>query len=153
MKKGIIGIIAFFSLLVIAGAVFADAEYDAALRAYAGKNYKEAAVDFRAYVEKKPDPAAYYLLGYSLYKLGRFNEATEYFKQAYLIDPTFSPETGLAKEFPRVRTAKTGKKTHRPARAQGQREKAASKKQSKARRAAHKKCPASPEKSGTKKSP
>jgi tetratricopeptide (TPR) repeat protein len=110
MKKGIIGIIAFFSLLVIAGAVFADAEYDAALKAYAERNYKEAAVQLKAYVEKKPDPAAYYLLGYSLYELGRYNEATEYFEQAYLINPEFSPEQlRLGKTLPKMR----GKRHHR----------------------------------------
>jgi tetratricopeptide (TPR) repeat protein len=138
MKKGVIVIIAFFSLLVIAGAAFADAEYDAALKAYAGRNYRDAAVHLRAYVEKRPDSTAYYLLGYSLYKLGRFKEATECFKQAYLIDPTFSPENvGLAKEFPKVRSKKIRKKAHRHAPAGGH------KKAPEAKQAAPEKSPAS----------
>jgi tetratricopeptide (TPR) repeat protein len=157
MKKGIIVIIAFFSLLVIAGAAFADAEYDAALKAYAERNYKDAAVHFRTYVEKKPDPAAYYLLGYSLYELGRFKEATDCFKQAYLIDPTFSPEkVGFVKEFPKVRAKKMKKirkKAHRHARAREQKKAPVGKKSTKAKQAAHEKSPASPPRSATNKTP
>jgi tetratricopeptide (TPR) repeat protein len=157
MKKGIIVIIAFFSLLFIAGAAFADAEYDAALKAYAGRNYKDAAVHFRTYVEKRPDSTAYYLLGYSLYELGRFKEATECFKQAYLIDPTFSPEkVGLVKEFPKVKAKKmkkVRKKAHRHAPARGHKKAPAGKKPTKAKSPAGEKCPATPQKSATKKTP
>jgi tetratricopeptide (TPR) repeat protein len=154
MKKGIIVIIAFFSLLVIAGAAFADAEYDAALKAYAERNYNDAAVHFKTYVEKKPDSAACYLLGYSLYKLGRFKEATEWFKQAYLIDPTFSPEkVGLAKEFPKVRVKKIRKKAHRHSPARGHKKTPSGKKRLKAKRAVAEKCPVTPQKSPTKKTP
>jgi tetratricopeptide (TPR) repeat protein len=148
MKKGIIVIIAFFSLLVVAGAAFADAEYDAAMKAYAERNYKDAAVHFRTYVEKKPDSTAYYLLGYSLYELGKYKEATECFKQAYLIDPTFSPEkVGLAKEFPKVRAKKmkkTRKKAHRHTPARGHKKMRAGEKTTRAKSPAGKKCPATP---------
>jgi tetratricopeptide (TPR) repeat protein len=156
MKKGVIVIIAFFSLLGIAGAALADSEYDAALKAYAERDYRDAAVHFRAYVEEKPDSAAYYLLGYSLYELGKYEEATECFKQAYLIDPTFSPErVGLAKEFPKVRAKqmkKTRKKVHRHTPARGHR-KASGGKLKKAKQPASEKCPATPQKSSTKKTP
>lgn len=67
-------------------------EYDTALRAYYSGHYKTAVEDLKDYVNRKPDAAAYYLIGYGLYKLGKFEEATENFEQAYLIDPTFSPE-------------------------------------------------------------
>jgi tetratricopeptide (TPR) repeat protein len=157
MKKGIIVIIAFFSLLVIAGAAFADAEYDAAMKAYAERNYRDAAVHFRTYVEKKPDSTAYYLLGYSLYELGKYKEATECFKQAYLIDPTFSPEkVGLSKEFPKVRAKKmkkTRKKAHRHTPSRGHKKAPAGNKPTKAKSPAGEKCPAPPQKSTTRKTP
>ncbi len=105
MKKGFFVIITVLSLLVVAAAAFADPEYDAGLKDYYGRHYKSAVVRLKAYVEKKPDPAAYYLIGYSLYKLRRFHEATEYFNQAYLIDPNFSPEKyGLGKELAKTKT-------------------------------------------------
>ncbi len=148
MKKGIIVVIAFLSLLMIAGTVFADAEYDAALKDYAGRNYREAVTLLKAYVEKKPDPAAYYLLGYSLYELGRFDEATGYFKQAYLIDPTFSPEKlGLAEEFPKVKAERPPRKIHGHVRANKKRKAHKRKKPAKTKRAAHGKCPAPAKKS------
>jgi hypothetical protein len=38
-------------------------------------------------------------MGYALYKLRKFNESTEYFRETYLIDPTFSPvKSGLLQE-------------------------------------------------------
>jgi tetratricopeptide (TPR) repeat protein len=155
MKKCFFVIITVFSFLVVAAAAFADSEYDAALKDYAGRNYQEAVIRFKAYVGKRPDPAAYYLLGYSLYKLGRFNEATEYFKQAYLIDPTFSPEKlGLAKEFPKVRTKRITKRTHGhtpPTR--GQKKAQGRKKPVEAKKAAYEKCPAPPKKPATRKTP
>lgn len=67
-------------------------QYDAALKAYYGGHYTKAVKDLKGYVVQRPDAAAYYLIGYGLYKLRKFEEATEYFDQAYLIDPTFSPE-------------------------------------------------------------
>jgi tetratricopeptide (TPR) repeat protein len=156
MKRSIIVVIAFFSLLVIAGAALAASEYDAALKAYAGRDYKNAAVHFRAYVEKKPDSAVYYLLGYSLYELGKYNEAAECFNQAYLIDPTFSPEkVGLAKEFPKVRAKqmkKTRKKVHRHKPASGHK-KASGGKLKKAKQPVSEKCPATPQTSLTEKTP
>jgi tetratricopeptide (TPR) repeat protein len=92
MKKGFFIIIMILLLQGIAGSAFADTEYDAALKEYYSGHYKDAVIRLKAYVEKKPDAVAYYLIGYSLYKLHRFPESAEYFKQAYLIDPNFSPE-------------------------------------------------------------
>ena len=55
-------------------------------------------------MQKNPTPSAYYLLGYSLYKLGKFEEANEYFKEAYLLDPDFSLEkAGLIKKTPEAK--------------------------------------------------
>jgi hypothetical protein len=93
MKK--LGLIIALFLLFSAvsdGAVPDDKEFRIGLKSFNSKNYKAAVTQLQEYVNKKPDPTAYYLIGYSLYKLGKFSEADEYFSQAYLIDPEFSPE-------------------------------------------------------------
>ena len=93
MKK--LGLIIALFLLFSAvsdGAVPNDKEFRRGLKFYNSKNYKAAVKQLQEYVNKKPDPTAYYLIGYSLYKLGKFSEANEYFRQAYLIDPEFSLE-------------------------------------------------------------
>ncbi|MEJ2695722.1 MAG: tetratricopeptide repeat protein [Candidatus Sulfobium sp.] len=94
MKKVVLVFIAVLVLLVVPGLSGAagNSEYCAALEAYYGGHYKKAVEDLKDYVNRKPDAAAYYLIGYGLYKLGKYKDATEYFDQAYLIDPTFSPE-------------------------------------------------------------
>jgi len=65
--------------------------YNKALISYAKKDYRTAAKYFREYIEKNPDPAAYYLLGYALYKMKRHAESARYFKEAYVLDPNISP--------------------------------------------------------------
>jgi Family of unknown function (DUF5684)/Tetratricopeptide repeat len=94
MKKVVLVFIAVLALYAMPGqsAATRNGEYDAALKAYYSGHYKEAVGDLKGYVSRKPDAAAYYLIGYGLYKLGKYKEATEYFDQTYLIDPTFSPE-------------------------------------------------------------
>jgi TolA-binding protein len=42
---------------------------------------------------EKPDPYAYYLMGYALYKMKRHSESAKYFQEAYTIDPTISPKS------------------------------------------------------------
>jgi len=103
MKKIVFVIIVFFALLVISDPLLAqkDTEYATSLKYYNSKKYKEAVEHLKDYVKKNPDPAAYYLMGYSLYKLKRFDEATKYFNEAYLIDPEFSLEkAGLIQKQP-----------------------------------------------------
>ena len=98
-KTGLIIALLLLFAAVSGAAVLDDKEFRAGLRHYNNKNYKAAVMQFKEYVDKKPDPAAYYLLGYSLYKLGRFSEADEYFSEAYFIDPEFSLEkAGLIKK-------------------------------------------------------
>ena len=100
-KSGLI--IALFLLFssVSAGAVPDDVEFRKGLKFYNSRNYKAAAKQLQEYVKNKPDPTAYYLIGYSLYELGKFSEANEYFSQAYLIDPEFSLEkAGLIEKTP-----------------------------------------------------
>jgi TolA-binding protein len=81
-------VLAFFFL-----SAFATAEentYDKAVRAYAKKDFKTAAKYLKEYVEKKPDPNAYYLLGYSLYKIKNHTDSARYFKEAYTLDPNIT---------------------------------------------------------------
>lgn len=108
MKKLVFVIIMFLGLFFAAPyTTFAqtDAEYSKALKYYNTKQYAKAVEQLQDYVKKNPDPAAYYLMGYSLYKLGKFNEATQYFNEAYLLDPDFSLEkAGLIKKQPEGKT-------------------------------------------------
>jgi len=92
MKKGalIIALVVLFAAVSGAAVLKEDKEFMTGLKHYNSKNYKEAISHFKEYAAKKPDPAAYYLIGYSLYKLGKFSEADEYFKEAFFVDPDFS---------------------------------------------------------------
>lgn len=75
--------------------------YEKAVHAYLKKDYKTAATYLKEYAAQKPEAEAYYLLGYATYmihrksgalKLSKGSEASEYFREAYLIDPNFSPK-------------------------------------------------------------
>jgi len=66
-------------------------EYQKALQYYNNRKYKEAVRLFKEYAKKKPDATVYYRIGYALYQLHEFDEANRYFREAYLIDPGFSP--------------------------------------------------------------
>ena len=94
MKKVIHILAIFFALSIVSGVLYAktETEYEKAIRYYNSGNYKEAVEIFKEYIKVKPVAPAYYRIGYSLYELGQYDEANKYFKQAYLIDPSFSPE-------------------------------------------------------------
>lgn len=94
MKRAILVLIAVLALCAMPGlsAAAGNNEYDTALKAYYTGHFKKAVDGLKDYVDSRPEAAAYYLIGYGLYKLGKYKEATQYFDQAYLIDPTFSPE-------------------------------------------------------------
>jgi tetratricopeptide (TPR) repeat protein len=116
MKKVSLVIIMFIAWSVLPGAIFADSDfgYETALKYYSKGEYEEALKRLDAYVKEKPDPAAYYLIGYSLYELGRFAEADENFNQAYLIDPAFSPvKIELNEKYPPVNPKKTNRRLKR----------------------------------------
>jgi tetratricopeptide (TPR) repeat protein len=76
--------------LVSAEAGAADGSYDHALKLFKGRDYKNAVVYLEQYVRQRPDPAAYYMLGYACYELREFHKAREYFDAAFLIDPDFT---------------------------------------------------------------
>jgi len=76
-------------------------EYQKALQYYNSRKYKEAVGLFKEYAKKKPDASVYYRIGYALYQLHEFDEANRYFREAYLIDPGFSPgPVRPPKEYP-----------------------------------------------------
>lgn len=85
-------VLSIFSVVfMVTFAIAQESPYDKAVKAYFKKDYKTAAKYFKEYVEKKPDPYAYYLLGYSLYELKKHPESVKYFREAYTIDPNISP--------------------------------------------------------------
>ena len=81
-------------LALSAPSAYAQEElYQKGVQAYLKKDYKSAAKYLREFTDRKPDAAAYYLLGYANYKLKKDKEAEENFREAYLIDPGFTPKS------------------------------------------------------------
>jgi hypothetical protein len=115
MKKTAFMWVALLALLTLAGQVHAQAgphntavvesgevpELEKAREFYNSGKYEKAIRILKAYVEKRPVPEAYYMIAYSLYKLGRHDEANKYFKQAFLLEPTYSPTPELEKKLNR----------------------------------------------------
>ncbi len=94
MRKAILSLLVLAVMVLGAGPISAQIEnrYQKGLKSYYKGNYQEAVRILKEYVRHRPDPRAYYLIGYGLYELGRYEEAAKYFKEAYLIDPEFSLE-------------------------------------------------------------
>ena len=85
-------IIALMLVLLFCSAAFAGNEnYEKGMRSYHKKDYKNAVVYLKKYVSERPDPKAYYMLGYASYELKRFDDAKRYFSEAYLIAPDTAP--------------------------------------------------------------
>ena len=92
MKKTAFFLLLLFSIVISSEVLAkADTEYEKAMQYYNQGKFKEAAKLLKEYVERKPDAVAYYRAGYALYKIKRFDEANEYFQQAYLLDPYLLP--------------------------------------------------------------
>jgi TolA-binding protein len=101
MKKIALAVVIGLLISAVSGAAVmsGDKDFESGLKAYHTGNFKAAVTHFKEYINKKPDPTAYYLIGYSLYEQGKFSEASEYFRQAFFIDPDFSFEkVGLIKK-------------------------------------------------------
>jgi hypothetical protein len=86
-------ILALLFLCGISVTAFAEADndYQEGLRHYNAGNFEEAVKYLKRYSEKKPKASVSYLIGYSLYKLGRHDEAMQYFRDSYLLTPEYSP--------------------------------------------------------------
>lgn len=100
MKKvALIVAIALISVWSFSALAQVNDEYEKGLTYYNAGQFEEAVKHLKSYVEKNPRASAYYLIGYSLYKLGRHDEADEYFREAYLIDTEFSPTQFFEEEI------------------------------------------------------
>lgn len=92
MKK-LCAVFAIIMASMICSETYAGNEdFEKGLKYYGKRNYRKAEMYFKSYISKTPDPAAYYLLGYTDYKLKKFDDANRYFAEAYLIDPDVSPK-------------------------------------------------------------
>ncbi len=95
MKRFLLGLfISFAFLLTSTGPLNAqpNGTYDRAIYLYKKGNFKGAVDQLKKYLKRRPEPSAYYLMGYALYELGKYEEAVKYFNEAYLLDPDFRPE-------------------------------------------------------------
>src|SRR4030043_562971 len=103
MMKKVVFIITVVLVLGITDILLAETnkEYDTAVQFYNTGKYKEAINLLKIYIAKRPEPSAYYRIGYALYKLKQFNEANKYFEMTYLIEPTFSPQKAGLPELPK----------------------------------------------------
>ena len=80
-------------MLIWGSAAYAyDETYEKAMKHFKSREYKRAIPYLETYVVQKPDPAAYYMLGYACYQIRNFDRSKDYFDQAYLIDPDFSSD-------------------------------------------------------------
>ncbi len=87
-------VVIFFSFLFFASSVMSQPPediYNLAVKAYKSGDFKKASRYLEDYVKIRPEPQAYYLLGYSYYKLKLFDKAESAFNEAYLIDPDLVP--------------------------------------------------------------
>ena len=91
MKKSII-LFCGILLLTIATAYAYDETYEKAVKHFKSGEYKRAVPYLENYALQKPDPAVYYMLGYSYYQLRNFDRSKYYFDQAYLLDPDFTSD-------------------------------------------------------------
>ena len=86
-------------LLMVCASLSAERDtFAKGLTAYMKRDYRTAVVHLKEYVAHQPDANAYYFLGYASYEMNQMKEAAEYFREAYLIDPNFTPKiTGHGK--------------------------------------------------------
>lgn len=85
-------------ILLSAVALAQETAYQKGVSAYLSKDYKAAVEHLKEYVAERPEAGAYYIMGYAVYALERqgqkdFGESAHYFRQAYLINPEFDPES------------------------------------------------------------
>ncbi|MBI5633413.1 MAG: tetratricopeptide repeat protein [Nitrospirae bacterium] len=91
MKKTFSIIVIVMTLCLFGLGSHASADYAAGVTAYKKHQYAECINQLKVYTDRTPDTRAYYLMGYASYKLKNYEEAREYFRKAYLLDPNFRP--------------------------------------------------------------
>lgn len=91
----------FVLSLVLVGTLPAAAGWDEGVAAYKAGNYTQAAKEFQAVVQEKPDwGGGHYMLGQALQKLNRDEEALTHLRKAYDLDPNdVSRQMLLAKAY------------------------------------------------------
>ncbi|MEW6001881.1 MAG: tetratricopeptide repeat protein [Nitrospirota bacterium] len=87
-------------IILTSTVVFAQGDnFEKALSLYQKGKFKMSAKYLKEYVEKNPDPYAYYLLGYANYKMKNHSEAIKYFEESYVLDPNFVPPIPKNRDF------------------------------------------------------
>gem|GEM_PF-4029626 len=129
MKRIVIAIVFLTLMISFHGQLFAKEgnSIETALKAYNRGNFQRAVDLLKEQVKQRPDARAYYLIGYGLYSLGRYNEASEFFSQAYLIDPDFTPDKHNLPRIPE-KTVGLSAKTPEPAKKVAEKQKEPAKK-------------------------
>lgn len=84
MRKSLILIIAGAFAL---GSVAADAGWNEGVAAFKAKNYQQAVTEFQTVVDQGGDYRGHYMLGMSLQRLNRKEEALRHLRQAYDLNP------------------------------------------------------------------
>lgn len=87
-------IIAFVGLVCLASfslCLADDASFGKAYSLYYQGKPSQAIKVLEEYVQTYPDPKALFFLGYVYYESKKMVPAMKYFKEAYLIDPDYSP--------------------------------------------------------------
>ena len=82
------------------GAGAAGDSYQKALQLFRSGDYGGSVPYLEEYVSLRPEPSAYYMLGYASYELHDFKKSREYFDAAYLIDPGFTGTGLFARQGP-----------------------------------------------------
>ena len=95
-------LIASLALTSIAGAAGKTiSDYDKAVNLYNKGKYEQAIPLFKSTLASDPKPETYFMLGYSLYKIGKHEESRQYFQQSYQENPEFSPTPKLEQKLNR----------------------------------------------------
>ncbi len=92
MKALAAGIVLALVLILSSQSFAGNEDFKKGIRYYRSRDFRRAEVALKKYVSEVPDPVAYYLLGYSEYKLKKFKAARRHFSEAYFIDPGVSPK-------------------------------------------------------------
>lgn len=90
MKRFILFLIIIMSFLTVSIAT-SDDDYAQGLSFYKKRDFRSSIKYLLNYIDKTPDPGAYYLIGYASYKLKDYPKARKYFNDAYTLDPNFKP--------------------------------------------------------------